>query len=481
MKKILLGLLVVAIGLIGIVLIRTFTFSAVDYSFDQPVKNIPAHPVLLSEAVQYKTISLIPGTPNDSAFVAFQTFLDEAFPLVDSLLTKQVVHKYSLIYKWEGSDKKLKPLILTAHQDVVPVEKSSLDEWDAPPFSGKITDKYIYGRGSFDDKGSLIAIMEAVEGLLQKGFTPKRTVYLCFGHDEEVSGKNGAQQIAAELYSKGLKAWMVVDEGGTLATGLVPGISKTVALIGTSEKGYMSVKLEVELPGGHSSMPEPRNAISVLNAAIYTLEQNPMPDRITSPMQGFVDHIGPHLPFVQKMAFANTWLFKPMIFSVYKKSASGAALIHTTQVPTIFKAGVKDNVVPTHAEAVLNYRLLPGDSPETILDHIKTTVKDSAVKITTYNGIADKSSPMSDYKSEQFRYLAEVIGSVNKDVIISPYLVLGGTDSKYYYNIADEVFRFSPIPMKKEDLSMLHGVNERISKKSYQQSVNFYATLIGNM
>ena len=153
---------------------------------------------------------------------------------------------------------------------------------------------------------------------------------------------------------------MVLDEGGTLATGIVPGIDKTVALVGTSEKGYVSLELSARMEGGHSSMPERVTALETINAAVYKLKKEPMPNRLTAPLEGFISHIGPHLPFVQKMAFANTWLFRPIIYSEYQKSASGAALIHTTQTATIMEGGVKDNVVPTEAHAVINYRLTAG-------------------------------------------------------------------------------------------------------------------------
>ncbi len=481
MKKILLALLVALIVIIAIVLVNTFTFTSKQVQSTLKGVEVPTDVSLLSEAITYQTISHKKGMIDDTAFVGFHRFLERSFPFVDSLLQKETVSDYSLIYTWQGTDNSLKPLVLAGHIDVVPVEYSSKGEWEAEPFSGDVLNNHIYGRGTIDDKGSVIAILSAVEQLLKSGLKPERTLILCFGHDEEIGGETGAQLMAKALEERGVRAWMVLDEGGTLATGIVPGIAETVALVGTSEKGYVSLEISADMPGGHSSMPEKSNALEAVNAAVYNLKQNPMPNTISDPIKGFITHIGPHLPFTQKMAFANTWLFKPIIFSVYEKSASGAALIHTTQTATVFNSGIKDNIVPNRAMAIVNYRLLPGDKPEEILQRAKDIVEDTNIRIVIYDGFGVPASPVSSYESEEFKKLASVIRAVNPDVLVSPYLVLGATDGRYYYNITDNVFRFSPIPLQKEDLQRIHGINERVSIEGFKKSVDFYATLISNM
>lgn len=480
MKKILLitGFLLVII--LSVVLSRTILFTAPHFSASLVPLEIQSDGSLLSKAITFETISHKREMRDDSVFLAFHNFLVQSFPKLHEELTREVVGQHSLLYTWQGTDDSKDPLVLAAHMDVVPVDYSSRDEWDVPPFSGNIVDGNIYGRGTIDDKGSLIAIMESVENLIGQGFNPGRTIILAFGHDEEIGGNEGAKEMSSLLKQRGIRAWMVIDEGGTLATGIVPGIDGTVALIGTSEKGYVSLEVSADMQGGHSSMPEPVNALEAVNRAVYNLKSNPLPDRFTEPIQGFVDFVGPHLPFVQKMAFANTWLFKPLIFNTYKKSASGAALIHTTQVVTMFNSGLKDNVVPTRARAVVNYRLLPGDTPEGVLSRARDVIADTVVKVRMFDDFGVEASPISNHKSLEFEFLAGAIQAVNPEVIVSPYLVLGATDGRYYYNITDKVFRFSPIPLKGSDLSRIHGINERVSIKGYAKSVSFYATLIKN-
>ncbi len=478
MKKIVKLLALVLLAIVILIMYNTLTFNspAKIEAVERVIVN--ADSKVLGKAISFQTISHKAEMIDEEAFHGFHAYLDSVFPLTDSLLGKESINTYSRIYTWKGSDPSLAPLVLMAHQDVVPVEYATLDQWDYPPFSGKVTDQYIYGRGTLDDKGSMIAMLYAVELLLKQGYTPKRTVYLCFGHDEEISGREGARVIAQTLRERGVKAEMVLDEGGTLSRGIVPGIEKEVALIGTAEKGYVSLKLAVDLPGGHSSMPEERTALGILNNALYRLNEAPFPNRLTEPLEGFVEYLGPELPFMQKMAFANTWLFKPLIFNVYSQSASGAALIHTTQVPTVFQSGIKDNIVPNRAHAIVNYRLLPGDEPREILERAKKIVHDSSVVIRIFDDVAIPASPVSPHKSVPFKRLAAAVKAIYPEAIVSPYLVLGATDGRYFYSISKHVYRFSPFPMEKEDLPRIHGINERVSVKGFQNSVSFYATLL---
>ena len=472
------GLLLI---LIVVILVKTITFKSPANSIVIKASKVEAKSEWLQEALKFKTISHKAGMIDSLAFNDFHHYLDSVFPLVNRFLKKEKVNNYSLIYRLKGNNPALEPLILMAHQDVVPAEYATLSEWKQPPFSGAIKDDYIYGRGALDDKGSLIAILSAMEGMLAKGFKPERTILLCFGHDEEVSGEDGARAIVDKLKEEQVRAYMVLDEGGNLVSGIVPGIENSVALVGVAEKGYVSLQLSTDLAGGHSSMPEKNTAISVLNKAIHQLNNNPMPARLSEPLAGFISHVGPELSFTQKMAFANTWAFKPLIFSVYQKTAAGSALVQTTQAITMFNSGIKDNVIPTRASAVVNYRLLPGDTPEAMLARANKIIGDSMVKVKIYEDKAINASPVSDYKSDEFRVLASCISANFEEVLVTPYLVIAATDARYFHTISDQVYRFSPFLLKQEDLKRLHGINERVSIENFTNAVSFYATVIREM
>lgn len=471
MKKVFRFLGLALLVLIAIVLIKTFTLSSKQVPAGSIESVTVANDVFenLSEAVTYKTISFSEDTPPDStAFYGFHRFLERAFPLIHSKLTLEKINDYSLLYTWQGSDASLKPMILMSHMDVVPVDQPTIGDWEAGPFEGKITQTDIIGRGTMDDKGTLMAVMEAVEKMLEENFSPKRTIYLAFGHDEEVGGPRGAKQIADHLKKQGVQAAITIDEGGFLAEDLVPGIDSPVAMINLAEKGFASFRLIVETNGGHSSAPPEENTIGILAQAIVDLEDNQRPYKLVNPVDYQLEYMGPEMPFMQRMAFANPWLFKKPILE--------ALNAHTTTAPTIIGGGVKNNVIPTVAEATINFRILPGETIESVKEHIVSTVSDK-VRVEEV-GFLTNPSPVSSVESENFKILEQTIRDIYPNSIVVPGLVGGGTDARYFYDISDDVYRFYPIKLAPDSMSRFHGIDEKISKENYMEIITFSYHLI---
>ena len=471
MKKVFRFLGLALLVLIAIVLIKTFTLSSKQVPAGSIESVTVANDVFenLSEAVTYKTISFSEDTPPDStAFYGFHRFLERAFPLIHSKLTLEKINDYSLLYTWQGSDASLKPMILMSHMDVVPVDQPTIGDWEAGPFEGKITQTDIIGRGTMDDKGTLMAVMEAVEKMLEENFSPKRTIYLAFGHDEEVGGPRGAKQIADHLKKQGVQAAITIDEGGFLAEDLVPGIDSPVAMINLAEKGFASFRLIVETNGGHSSAPPEENTIGILAQAIVDLEDNQRPYKLVNPVDYQLEYMGPEMPFMQRMAFANPWLFKKPILE--------ALNAHTTTAPTIIGGGVKNNVIPTVAEATINFRILPGETIESVKAHIVNTVSDK-VRVEEV-GFLTNPSPVSSVESENFKILEQTIRDIYPNSIVVPGLVGGGTDARSFYDISDDVYRFYPIKLAPDSMSRFHGIDEKISKENYMEIITFSYHLI---
>ncbi len=474
MKKILFVLLGLIAVLAVILLFNTLTLTSRQAEPDKLQKPDIPEVVFrhLSEAVRYQTISFSEDAePDSAAFHGFHRFLETAFPMVHENLSLEKVNQYSLLYTWKGTDPSKKPIILMSHQDVVPVDQPTLGDWEAGPFEGKITDTHIIGRGTMDDKGSLMAVMESIEMLLKEGFRPSRTVYLAFGHDEEVGGAKGAARLASFLKEKGVRAAMTLDEGGFIAEDIIPGVQSPVAMVNLAEKGFASFRLIVETRGGHSSQPPRDNTIGMLARAIVELENNQLPYKLVEPINYQFDYMGAELPFFKKLAFANPWLFKKPILE--------ALNAHTTTAPTIIEGGVKNNVIPTVAEATINFRILPGETIESVQAHIQNTVGDK-IKVEPV-GFLTNPSPVSGIDSEAFAALEKTIRSVFPSTIVVPGLVGGGTDARYFYDISDDVYRFYPIRIGPDSMTRFHGIDEKISKENYLEIIEFTYQLIRKM
>jgi carboxypeptidase PM20D1 len=429
----------------------------------------------LAGSLRIPTISIESGRTSDpKSFQALHQYLEAAFPHAHSQLERETVNTHSLLYTWRGTDPTLKPILLVGHLDVVPIEPGTESSWTEEPFGGRVSDGYIWGRGAIDNKSAVLGLLEAVEMLLRDGFRPARTVYLAYGHDEEVGGAQGGKQIAALLHDRGVELEMILDEGGVITDGVLSGVSRPVALVGIAEKGFVSVELTVRQAGGHSSMPPPQSSVGILSAAIARLEQNQMPARLEQPTRQLFERIGSQFPFAQRAVFANLWLTRPLLLGKLEGSPTTNAMVRTTTAATIFQAGEKENVMPSHARAVVNFRILPGDSVTDVVDHARRVINDSRVEVRVAAGFSAEPSAVSSAESVSFRKLERAIRSTNPDAIVAPYLVVVVTDSRHYANLTSNTFRFQPLRVSPDDLERLHGSNERVAVSEYERAIGVY-------
>ena len=484
MKRVILALLIGFVGLAAAVVTRALGF----HSRQAAVAPVPPEPLdttalaqRLAGALKFKTISYQDSTQfQRREFEGLQRYLRESFPRLHAALKLEKVNGYGLLYEWPGADTNLPPLLLLAHQDVVPVEPGTEGKWTEPPFAGRIAGGYVWGRGALDDKGSLVAILEAVEHLVAGGARPRRTVYLAFGYDEEVGGRRGAMQIAALLASRNIHPYFVLDEGGALTRGLIPGIGAPVALVGIAEKGYMTVELTAHAAGGHSSMPPPQTAVGSLAAALTRLEDHPMPPAIRGPTAAMLDYLGPEMSFGPRLLLGNRWLFGGMLAARFGATPQGNAMVRTTTAPTVLQAGVKENVLPSTARALVNFRLLPGDSVLGVLEHVREVVNDATVDVRALEGMSTNASPVSDVEAEPFQLLARTIRQVIPGTVVTPWLLVGGTDSRHYGRLTPNVLRFVGDALGPDDLRRVHGTDERVGVQAYADAVRVYLQLLKN-
>jgi carboxypeptidase PM20D1 len=366
------------------------------------------------------------------------------------------------------------------HMDVVGVDPQTEDDWAYPPFDGRIADGFIWGRGAIDDKVGVMATLEAVEMLLGDGFQPSSTILLAFGHDEELGGQEGAALTADHLRSRGVDLEYVLDEGLFIIDGVVEGISQPVAMVGLAEKGYASIELTVEGIGGHSSMPPPETAVGILSTAIHRLEQNQFPVRLEGPVRQGLEVLAPDMPFASRIFVANLWLFRGLVEKQLARSPETNATVRTNTAATMFEGSIKENVLPQRARAVVNFRILAGDSIAGVIEHVSRTIDDPRVQVRTLEGLTSEPSPISPTNTPSYELLQRTIRQVFPEVLVAPGQVVATTDSRHFADLSANIYRFLPAWMGREDLARVHGTNERIAIENYERAVRFYVQLIHN-
>ena len=467
----------------AILIVRTLMFGADQTSVDEVTdiridQNVAAK--RLSEALRIETVSMTKGTNTDKEFIKFHEFLETTFVGAHSELDRETVNGYSLLYTWRGDDPKLKPIMFLAHIDVVPINIDSINQWTHPPFAGTVADNYIWGRGALDMKQSLMALMEAVEHLVDDGFKPNRTVYLAFGHDEETGGHEGAAKIAELLETRNVQLDYTVDEGSAIVEGVIPGMERPVALVGLAEKGHVTLELTASGEGGHGSMPPMPTAVGKLARAIHQLESHPMPAEIRKPFSYTFEYLAPELPFMQRMALANRWLFQPLLIHRLENARSTNAAIRSTGVITMLKGSNAYNVLPTEATAVGNFRILPGDSIESVIKHVRSIANDKDISVEKMETNAADPSRISAIGATGFAAIDKTIRQVFLDVVVAPGLVVTGTDSVHYEAISENNYRFVPMRIGAKDIRRIHGIDERIGIDNYAEIIRFYIQLLRN-
>jgi len=431
----------------------------------------------LAEVIQLKTISSERAALDVEPFRQLHQSLEKMFPLVHKRLKREIISDVSLLYTWQGKQKDRNPILFAAHQDVVPADPSTLDAWTYPPFSGEIAEGYIWGRGTIDIKSQMMATLESVELLLQEGFEPERTIYLAFGQDEELGGQDGAARIVEHLSAQGVHLAAMVDEGGAIMEGTIAGVDEPIALIGTAEKGHLSLKLQAAGSPGHSSMPGKDMAIGRLARALARLDANPQPVRLKA-LKDLIKNLGSAASFGMQFVFSNLWFFRPIVKMQAEANSTTNAMIRTSTALTIVKGGIKENVLPANAEAIVNFRLLPGDSIANVCDRVRKIIRDDKVSFEPVADAAWEASPVSSTDTSSYLILKHTVRKVFDGIAVAPYLVMGATDARYYAPISDATYRFSPFKLTAEDLGRMHGINERISVESYGKMIVFFHELM---
>ena len=472
---ILLGCLGLLLLLLLAAVIRTLLIPGKksDYRPDPDPARAEAYAKKLSVMVRCETVS-VPGEDQREKFLAFHRVLEELFPLVHQRLEKTEIDG-SLLYSWKG-EKNDRPLVLMSHQDVVPAE----GEWIHDPFSGDIADGKVWGRGASDTTCSVMAFFQAAEELLAKGYTPPQDVYLSSSCTEEWGG-DGCPKLVAELEKRGVKPWLVCDEGGGIITDPIGGIHGNFAMVGVFEKGKADVRFSAVSEGGHASAPKAHSPVARLAAFVNEMETKPVFKRkMPREVAAMFETLAPYAGFPLKLVFSNLWLFRPVLLKVLPAiSAQAGAMIRTTAAFTMMSGSDACNVMPQKATVSANMRFIPHQGMEESLRIIQKIAEKHGLE-TEVLSANDYTEPV-DIGGEAFKTVQRVIAETFPGCAGSPYVMTGATDSRFYQKICPNVVRFAPVIYGPEQMKGMHGLNENIEYSCLPGAVDFYVNLIEAM
>lgn len=447
-----------------------------DYIFEEK-RNLSDR---LSSAIQFETVTTDAHSYNSEELRRFGDHLKKTFPAIhsSSFITREIVNNLSLLYTVQGNDSSLKPYLLSGHLDVVPVDET---QWTVSPFGGVKKGGFIYGRGTIDAKHIVMGTLEALEYLLEKGFRPNRSFFLAFGHDEEASGFDGASYISALLQARNVTLEYLLDEGMMVINNTIPGLNVPVAMVGVTEKGYANLKISLNGKPGHSSLPPKETTIVILAKSISKLLGTSHPSMFgKGPEKAMLEAAAPYASFPFKFVYANIWLFRPLLSWMFGLRPHSNSLVRTTTAVTMISGGIKANVIPGEVSAIVNHRVHPADSIEEVIDYDRYLLNNDKLEIETIE--SNPPHPISSFDDDSFGYqtLKYSIRQIYPNSAVVPTIMVANTDSKWYLPLTKSIYRFSPVNIIPEDTSRLHGNDERISIKNYEQVVNFYYHLIVN-
>jgi carboxypeptidase PM20D1 len=417
-----------------------------------------------------------PALVDTDVFDEFLAELARQFPVLHERLELTRVDTHGLLFRWAGASDE-RPVVLMAHLDVVPVDDGA--PWQHPPYGAEIHDGAVWGRGTLDDKGPLVAICEAAEALLEQGFTPAQDVWLSFGCNEEVSG-TAAGLAVEELTRRGVRPWFVVDEGGAIAAEAFPGVAAPIGVVGVTEKGVTSLELRVEGRGGHASTPARMGPTARLARAITRLDRSPMPSSVPAPTVELLRRMAPHASLALRPLLANAGRLRPVLTkALVVAGPESAAMTRTTFAVTTLSGSPALNVIASTARAGVNIRIMVGDTVAEVLAHVRRTVADDQVQIDVIQ--QHEPSPVSPVDDDAFRLIESTISEVFPDAVPAPYVMMAATDSRFFTTICDRVYRFAPFRMTKAQRESIHAYDEHLGVDAYVDGVHWYRRLIERM
>ncbi|MBR2787583.1 MAG: M20/M25/M40 family metallo-hydrolase [Erysipelotrichaceae bacterium] len=442
------------------------------YKGSEDLTRIEEYSHKLQQMIRIPTVS-IAGKPDPELFRKLHRVMEEIFPHVFSTCEK-IDLEGSMLVRWKGRHSEKQPIVLTSHLDVVAAE----GEWTYPPFEGVIINDRIYGRGSFDVKSGVMAFYQAVEELIAEGYVPDCDVYLASSCTEEVGG-DGAPKIASWFENHGIRPFLLCDEGGAIVEDPIASVSGNFAAVGIFEKGYGDIRIIARGKGGHSSTPGKNTPIARLakfeaeieRRSPFKVEFTPAVDQLLLTMAEYSSN------FWLRMVFHNLWLFKPILRKIMPAiSSQAAAMLQTTMCFTMQGGSNGYNVIPQEAYVTANLRFIPFQGKNESIAIVRKIAEKYDLKVEEIN--CSEPTGALDLGGPQYAMTKDTINKVFPGVEVIPYIVTGGTDSRFYEGRIDASIRFEPISVSSEQLGKMHGIDENIDTNTLPLAVDYYKQMI---
>lgn len=458
----------------------------------------------------YDDLGPIGQDPRWDVFYDIEKYIKATYPNILANAKLDNVNTHGLILTWQGSMPQEKPILMLAHQDVVPVLPDTVSDWTHPPYQGHFDGEFIWGRGATDDKGYLISILESMDILMKSGFKPKRSVILAFGCDEEISSENCGRPISEFLFDRygqdGL--YLVIDEG---SVSLQREFNTSFAMVSVAEKGYLDIGINVTSTGGHASNPPDHNVIGIMSEIVSAIESNPFTGKVTrqNPMFNFLQcaavHASDHFPDAAKQRLGKVAKgSKSSELQLAKDMDDLRYYFRTSQSVAKVNGGVKINAIPELVTTMINLRLAVESSVSQVQAHYETLVAPIAKKhnmllegfSSKYDSLSRRKvslfavdplepAPVSPIDAEPFQILSGTIRNTLKplegddELIVTPYLMSANTDTKFFWKLTKNIFRFTPLNFQ-HGFNRAHTTDEYIKAAEFVREPYFFASLVLN-
>jgi len=389
---------------------------------------------------------------------------------IDSEILFSAPKRASILARVKGADPG--GLILLSHIDTVGAEAAT---WDFDPFGGQRKEGYILGRGTLDDKGMGVMGLMALLLIKRTGITLKRDAIFLATADEETGGEFGAGYMAREHHDK-LKAAFLINEGGALMKGVLPG-NRTSCMVAVGEKGPLWLELTRPGTSGHGSVPVSDNAILKLAQAADRLCGTTRPIRFIDETVDFCAGLGGGIGGLKGALLKGVRVpfLRPLIGRLISKTPSIGAMLTDTISLTTMHAGIKENVIPDGARMTVDVRLLPQTDKDEFIGWARKQLNDDRIAIRE---VFHAPPSLSKSKGEFFQAVAATARETVPDSITIPMVSTGFTDSRFFRELGIVSYGLLPAPLTTEDVQTVHGKNEKISEEGLLLGTKYMYNLI---